>query len=125
MAILDEWPRIRAEIDGGHPSVVGLIRTAGGSPWDLTRNHQVLAFAYAAGDRFVTLRVYDPNHPRRDDVELRASISGGRGRPVAGPDPPGPVHRRAPPGVLPAAVPGPRVDARLAPVMADFERPAD
>jgi hypothetical protein len=81
VAILDEWPRIRAEIDGGHPAVVGLIRTSGGSPWDLTRNHQVLAFAYAAGDRFVTLRVYDPNHPRRDDVELRASISGDDGAP--------------------------------------------
>jgi len=78
-AILDEWPLIRAEIDGGHASVVGLIRTAGGSPWDLTRNHQVLEFAYAAGDRFVTIRVYDPNHPRRDDVELRASISADHG----------------------------------------------
>jgi len=76
VAILDEWPRIRAEIDGGHPSVVGLIRAAGGSPWDLTRNHQVLAFAYAAGDGYVTLRVYDPNHPRRDDVELRAAVAG-------------------------------------------------
>jgi hypothetical protein len=80
-AILDEWPLVRAEIDGGHASVVGLIRTAGGSPWDLTRNHQVLAFAYSAGDRFVTLRVYDPNHPRRDDVELRASISADHGAP--------------------------------------------
>src|SRR3954452_8223549 len=45
-AVLREWPRIRAEIDGGHPAVVGLIRAAGGSPWLLTRNHQVLAFAY-------------------------------------------------------------------------------
>jgi hypothetical protein len=81
LAILDEWPRIRADIDRGHPSVVGLIRMAGGSPWDLTRNHQVLAFAYGAGDRFVTLRVYDPNHPRRDDVELRATISGEQGAP--------------------------------------------
>lgn len=80
-AILDEWPRIRADIDRGHPSVIGLVRTAGGSPWDLTRNHQVLAFAYRAGDRFLTLRVYDPNHPRRDDVELRASISGDQGAP--------------------------------------------
>ena len=80
-AILDEWPRIRADIDGGHPSVVGLIRMAGGSPWDLTRNHQVLAFAYGAGDRFLTLRVYDPNHPCRDDIELRASISGDQGAP--------------------------------------------
>ena len=81
VAIVDEWPRIRAEIDGGHPSVVGLIRTAGGSPWDLTRNHQVLAYAYAAGDRLVTLHVYDPNHPRRDDLEIRASISGDAGMP--------------------------------------------
>ncbi len=81
VAILDEWPRIRAEIDQGHPSVVGLVRTAGGSPWNLTRNHQVLAFAYAAGDRFVTLSVYDPNHPSRDDIELRATISADHGAP--------------------------------------------
>lgn len=80
-AILDELPRIRAEIDDGHPSVVGLIRTAGGSPSLLTRNHQVLAFAYAADDRSAALRVYDPNHPGRDDVELRASISEDHGAP--------------------------------------------
>ena len=81
VAILDEWPRIRAEIDRGHPSVVGLIRKASGSPWDLTRNHQVLAFAYGADDSLVTLRVYDPNHPRRDDVEIRAAISADRDAP--------------------------------------------
>ena len=81
VALLEEWPRIRAEIDRGHPSVVGLIRTAGGSPWSLTRNHQVLAFAYGADDGLVILRVYDPNHPRRDDVELRVSIAPGRGAP--------------------------------------------
>ncbi len=81
VAIRDEWPRVRAEIDSGHPSVVGLIRTAGGSPWDLTRNHQVLAFAYEAGDRSVTIHVYDPNHPGRDDVELRAAISADEGAP--------------------------------------------
>ena len=81
VAILDEWPRVRAEIDGGHPSVVGLIRVAGGSPWGLTRNHQVLAFAYDTGDGLVTLRVYDPNHPRRDDVELQASVSREEGGP--------------------------------------------
>ena len=32
-AFLREWPRIRDEIDAGHPSVVGLIRAAGWSPW--------------------------------------------------------------------------------------------
>ncbi len=73
-SVIREWPRVRAEIDAGHPSVMGLIRVAGLSPWQLTQNHQVLAWAWeAAGDRIV-LRVYDPNHPGRDDVELRVRI---------------------------------------------------
>jgi len=74
VAVLREWPRIRAEIDAGHPSVVGLIRTAGGSPWRLTQNHQVLAWGWEAAEGRITLRVYDPNHPGRDDVELRVAI---------------------------------------------------
>ena len=74
VAIRDEWPRIRAEIDRGHPSVVGLVRTSGSSPWRLTTNHQVLAFAYETADAAITIHVYDPNHPGRDDVELRAVI---------------------------------------------------
>jgi hypothetical protein len=80
-AILREWPRIRAEIDAGHPSVVGLIRGSGGSPWLLTRNHQVLAWGWEAAEGRITLRVYDPNHPGRDDVELRVAISGEPGAP--------------------------------------------
>jgi hypothetical protein len=74
-AVLREWPRVRAEIDAGHPSVVGLIRAAGLSPWTLTQNHQVLAYAYEADAEHVVIRVYDPNHPGRDDVELRARIA--------------------------------------------------
>jgi len=83
VAVREEWPRIRAEIDAGHPSVVGLIRASGLSPWALTRNHQVLAFAYDETPGSITLRVYDPNHPGRDDVELRATIepAAGRARP--------------------------------------------
>ena len=73
-ALIREWPRIRAEIDAGHPSVVGLIRVAGRSPWGLTQNHQVLAWAWEALDDRITIRVYDPNHPGRDDVELRIEL---------------------------------------------------
>lgn len=79
-ALLREWPRIRAEIDAGHPAVVGLIRASGGSPWMLTRNHQVLAYGYevvGAGEttgETVTIHVYDPNHPARDDVTLEAAV---------------------------------------------------
>lgn len=75
-AIIREWPRIRAEIDVGHPAVVGLVRSTGFSPWILTQNHQVLAWAWEAGDGRITIRVYDPNHPGRDDVELRVAIGG-------------------------------------------------
>jgi hypothetical protein len=77
VAIRDEWPRIRAEIEAGHPCVVGLVRTSGSSPWRLIGNHQVLAFAYEATDAAISVRVYDPNHPGRDDVELLALIDVG------------------------------------------------
>jgi hypothetical protein len=80
-AVLWEWPRIRAEIDAGHPSVVGLIRVTGISPWMLTRNHQVLAWAWESDGRHIGLRVYDPNHPGRDDVELRVVLTEAPGTP--------------------------------------------
>jgi hypothetical protein len=76
-AFLREWPRIRDEIDAGHPCVVGLIRTAGWSPWHLTRNHQVLAYAYEETPGAITIHVYDPNHPMRDDVTLVVGVATG------------------------------------------------
>jgi hypothetical protein len=76
-ALLREWPRIRDEIDAGHPSVVGLIRAAGSSPWALTRNHQVLAYRYEETPEAITIHVYDPNHPARDDVTLAVGIASG------------------------------------------------
>ena len=80
-ALLHELLRIRAEIDAGHPVVVGLVRVSGGSPWKLTSNHQVLAYAYeiaggGAGDT-ITIHVYDPNHPMRDDVTLEVGVATG------------------------------------------------
>jgi hypothetical protein len=74
-SVLREWPRIRAEIDGGRPSVVGLVRVAGCSPWSLTGNHQVLAWRWEAQDGRIGIGVYDPNHPGGDDVELRVEIA--------------------------------------------------
>jgi hypothetical protein len=75
-AVRREWPRIRASIVAGEPCVVGLVRASGFSPWALTQNHQVLAWGFdaAEADDAITIRVYDPNHPGRDDVELRATI---------------------------------------------------
>jgi hypothetical protein len=72
-----EWPRIRAELAAGHPAVVGLIRATGSSPWRLTQNHQVLAWAWEEAPGTILLRVYDPNHPGSDDIELRITVAEG------------------------------------------------
>lgn len=65
-----EWPRIRADIDAGRLAMVGLVRHQGLSPWRLVGSHQVLAFGYEVDGDAVTLRIYDPNWPGRDDVGL-------------------------------------------------------
>ena len=79
-----EWESIRAVLDAGHPCPVGLMRVASWNPRDLTRNHQVLAYGYDAADdgsRFA-IRIYDPNHPGLDTVELRAEVDPDDGRPL-------------------------------------------
>jgi hypothetical protein len=78
-ALLVEWPRIRTELESGVPCVVGLIRTSGGSPWRLTQNHQVLAFGWDEEPGSITIRIYDPNHPRRYDVSLHVTVDAGDG----------------------------------------------
>lgn len=73
-----EWPRIRRELDAGRLAMLGLIRHHGWSPFDLARDHQVLGFGYATapGSGSITLRLYDPNHPDRDDVTVTLSADG-------------------------------------------------
>ena len=67
-----EWPRIRAEIDAGSPAMIALVRRFGASPFALTTNHQVLGYGYTVeDDGRLRVRVYDPNWPGRDDVDLR------------------------------------------------------
>ena len=65
-----EWPAIRADIDAGRLSMVGLVRHQGRSPLRLTQSHQVLAYAYATDGETTTIRIYDPNLPGRDDVVI-------------------------------------------------------
>jgi hypothetical protein len=74
-----EWPRVLAEVAAGRPCLVELIRAKGFSPAALTHNHQVLAYACAVDDADgatrIRLRVYDPNHPGRDDIALEIAVS--------------------------------------------------
>lgn len=69
-------PGIRRAIDAGRLPLVGLVRHHGASPWAMTDSHQVLAFAYEAGEDGVTLRVYDPNWADRDDITLTLDGTG-------------------------------------------------
>jgi hypothetical protein len=70
-ATLDrEWPAARASLDDGRLVPIGLIRVASGNPRNLTKNHQVIAWGYVEDGRGVTLRLYDPNWPDRDDVTI-------------------------------------------------------
>ncbi len=69
-----EWPTARALIDSREPAMIGLIRVASADPRALTRNHQVMAWAYAEDGRGVTLRLYDPNWPDRDDVTITIDL---------------------------------------------------
>ena len=83
-AVGREWRWIRAVLQGGHLCPIGLVRTMSDSPWQLTQNHQVLGFGYEAPDDHSSfaIRIYDPNHPGDDSVELRASVAPDDGRPL-------------------------------------------
>ena len=65
-----EWPKAKAGLDGGRLIPIGLIRVATSDPRDLTKNHQVIAWGYGEDGQEVTLRLYDPNWPDRDDVTV-------------------------------------------------------
>lgn len=71
----NEWPKVRADIDAGHPSPLGLVRIKSTNPVDLKHDHQVLAYGYALEGSALTLRLYDPNHPGRDDVTMSLDVA--------------------------------------------------
>ena len=71
----EEWPKIRVEIDTGHPSPLGLVRIKSSNPFDLKHDHQVLAHAYDLDGSLLTLHLYDPNWPEREDVSLSLDLA--------------------------------------------------
>jgi hypothetical protein len=75
-----EWPKIRAEIDAGRLALVGLVRHHGWNPFDLPKDHTVLAYGYETdpASGAITVRLYDPNWPDRDDVTLTLALNGFR-----------------------------------------------
>jgi hypothetical protein len=91
--VRDEWPKVRSDIEAGHPSPLGLIKVKSSDPRQLKHDHQVLAYAYALEGGILTVSVYDPNQPGRDDVTLRFSVADpSRPAPITGSPPTGPVY---------------------------------
>lgn len=68
--VRDAWPAIRAAIDAGRLPMLGLVRTSGWNPLRLGLGHQVVAYRYDESASGITIGIYDPNHPGRDDVAL-------------------------------------------------------
>ena len=73
--VRDAWPKVRADIDAGHASTLGLIKVKSSDPRQLKQHHQVLAYGYDLKDGIAKLRLYDPNQPGRDDVTLSLSVA--------------------------------------------------
>jgi hypothetical protein len=71
-----EWPHVRRELEFGRPAVLGLIRVHSFNPFRLGENHQVLAYGFEwdKEDGSLTIAIYDPNHPNRDDVTLSLNL---------------------------------------------------
>jgi len=74
-SISGQWPRVRAQLDAGHPAALGIVTVASANPLQLGHNHQVLAYAYQLDATQVTLQVYDPNSGPTDDVHIQFDIA--------------------------------------------------
>ncbi|MBX3357854.1 MAG: hypothetical protein KF745_05445 [Phycisphaeraceae bacterium] len=71
----DQWPSIRASLDEGRPTSLGLVLVGPNRPGALWQNHQVLAYAYTTRpDAQVDVHIYDPNFPSTDDAVLRLTL---------------------------------------------------
>jgi hypothetical protein len=68
VTVKENWPRVRADVNAGRPSPLGLIQVKSADPRKLGINHQVLAYGHDTDGTRVTLRIYDPNFPDQDDV---------------------------------------------------------
>jgi hypothetical protein len=67
------WPAIRDTIDSGHPCPIGIVTGSVLNPTEL--GHQICVYAYQLVGQILTLWVYDPNSPGRNDITLQLDIS--------------------------------------------------
>ena len=73
--IVEEWPKIRADIDSGVPSPLALVQVKSHDPFQMGHNHQVLVYGYELHNDDLTLKIYDPNFPNVDQATISLNIS--------------------------------------------------
>jgi hypothetical protein len=73
--INEEWPKIKADIDNGHTSPLGLIKIKSKDPTQMGHNHQVLAYGYELDCTDLTILLYDPNYPKDNNVSMTLNIA--------------------------------------------------
>jgi hypothetical protein len=71
----EAWPAIQAAIDSIEPCPIGLVLVKSLLPTDLGQDHQVLVYGYQLQQQQLTLYIYDPNAPSKDDVRISLNIS--------------------------------------------------
>jgi hypothetical protein len=72
--IVQEWPKIQADLDQGRLSPMALIRVKDHDPFKMGLNHQVLAYGYTLNGNDLVINVYDPNYPGNDNVTISLNI---------------------------------------------------
>jgi hypothetical protein len=71
------WPLVRADIDSGHPSPLGLVTVHTSDLAQIGKCHQVLAYGYNIDDTGgITISVYDPNTDVSSADAVRISLDG-------------------------------------------------
>jgi hypothetical protein len=73
--IVEQWPKIQADIDNGRLSPIGLVEIKSLDPVKMGMNHQVLAYGYKLDGTDLSIHVYDPNHPDDNTVAMSLSIA--------------------------------------------------
>lgn len=77
----DAWDAIKDKIDAKKPVTITVIASSNDyNPLNLDQHHRMVAYAYdldspgdsapTGADKKVTLWVYDPNYPNRDDIKM-------------------------------------------------------
>lgn len=72
----EEVKTLRANLEQGIPTPIGLVYVSSRDTLQIWQNHQVLATKLTERNGRLIIQVYEPNYPRRDDVRIECWSDG-------------------------------------------------